>query len=218
MTRLILLLCLLLAGTATARADVYTYTDAQGNQVFTDQPRKNAQRVPLPPSNKLNQTAPTVKMSPAKVIPPKPVKVVTHYNLLRILAPEPDGTVTQASGQLIVTVTSDPALSEGDLYQLILDGDTIGEPTTSPVIMVQPVDRGLHQLSVEIIDTDGQTVERTAPQPLHMQRISLAQKRNVTPCEDADYGVRPECPLSAKPCAEDDYGVRPECPLSAKPK
>lgn len=199
MNRLALLLCLLLAGTSIARAEVYTYTDAEGNQVFTDQPRKNAKRVPLPPSNKLNQTATTVKMSPAKAPTQKALKVVTHYNMLRILAPEPDGTVNQSSGQLIVTVASDPPLSEGDLYQLILDGDTIGEPTTSPVIMVQPVDRGLHQLSVEIIDTDGLTVERTAPQPLHMQRISLSQKRRVTPCETADYGVRPECPLALKP-------------------
>jgi hypothetical protein len=32
-----------------------------------------------------------------------------------------------------------------------------------------------------------------------MQRISLAQKRKVTPCKKADYGVRPECPLKDKP-------------------
>jgi hypothetical protein len=222
MTRLGLvpLLCLLMCLATVARAEVYTYTDAQGNQVFTDQPRKNAKRVPLPVSNNLNQSgAPTttVKRSPAASTQKKPIKVVTHYELLRILAPEPDGTVNQSSGELVVTVTSEPALLEGDRYQILLDGNPAGSPGTSPVIMIQPVDRGLHQLAVEIIDSDGETVERTAPQKLNMQRISLAQKRRNDPCEEADWGVRPECPLSAKPCEEDDYGVRPQCPLSMKP-
>ncbi|WP_311968615.1 DUF4124 domain-containing protein [Pseudomonas baltica] len=216
-TALSALLCLLLTVASGVSAEVYTYTDAQGNQVFTDQPRKNAKRVPLPPSNNLNQTPLTVKKSPATPAKKAPLKVVTHYDMLRILAPEPDGTVNQSSGELVVTVTSDPALYEGDQYQILLDGNPVGSPGTSPVIMIKPVDRGLHQLAAQIIDSDGETVERTAPQKLNMQRISLAQKRRNDPCEAADWGVRPECPLSAKPCEKDDYGVRPQCPLSMKP-
>ncbi len=35
-------------------AQVYTYIDAQGNRVFTDQPRPgNAKKVQLPPSNRM---------------------------------------------------------------------------------------------------------------------------------------------------------------------
>lgn len=212
------LLCALLSLASAARADVYTYTDAQGNQVFTDQPHKNAKRVPLPSSNKLNQAAPaTVKKSPTAAAKPSPPKRITPYSLLRILAPEPDGTVNQSSGELVVTVTSDPALAEGDQYQILLDGNPAGSPSTSPVFMIKPVDRGLHLLAAQIVDSDGETVERTPPQKLNMQRISLAQKRRNDPCEDDDWGVRPECPLSAKPCEEDDYGVRPQCPLSMKP-
>lgn len=214
---LITLFCLLLSVASGIHAEVYTYTDAQGNQVFTDQPRKNAKRVPLPPSNNLNQTPLTVKKSPVTPAKKAPLKVVTHYDMLRILAPEPDGTVNQSSGELVVTVTSDPQLYAGDQYQILLDGNPVGSPGTSPVIMIKSVDRGLHQLAAQIIDSDGETVERTAPQKLNMQRISLAQKRRNDPCEDADWGVRPECPLSAKPCAKDDYGVRPQCPLSMKP-
>lgn len=219
MTRVALttLLLLLLSVANLAQAEVYTYTDAQGRQVFTDQPRKNAKRVPLPPSNNLNQTPLTVKKSPATPVNPAPPKVVTHYDMLRILAPEPDGTVNQSSGELVVTVTSEPPLYDGDQYQILLDGNPAGTPGTSPVIMIKAVDRGLHQLAAEIIDRDGETVERTPPQKLNMQRISLAQKRRNDPCEEADWGVRPECPLAAKPCEKDDYGVRPQCPLSMKP-
>lgn len=193
-------MCLLLTLASGVRADVYTYTDAQGNQVFTDQPRKNAKRVPLPSSNNLNQAAPaTIKKSPVAAPVPKTIKVITHYTLLRVLSPEPDGTVNQASGELVVTVTSDPALQEGDQYQILLDGNPVASPGTSPVFMINAVDRGQHQLAAEIIDSDGETVERTAPQIFTMQRISLAQKRRVTPCVSEDYGVRPECPLALKP-------------------
>lgn len=196
----LLLICALASLATPVLAEVYTYTDAQGNQVFTDQPRKNAKRVPLPPSNNLNQNAPpTVKRSPAALPRSTPVQVITHYVLLRILSPAPDATVNQSSGELVVTVTSDPPLTEGDQYQILLDGQPASAPGITPVFMIQPVDRGLHQLAVQIIDSEGLTVERTAAQPLHMQRISLAQKRRVRPCTEDDYGARPECPLALKP-------------------
>lgn len=36
-------------------AEVFTYIDAQGNRVFTDQPgSRNAKRVPLAPSNRMS--------------------------------------------------------------------------------------------------------------------------------------------------------------------
>ncbi|HLD66826.1 MAG TPA: penicillin-binding protein, partial [Pseudomonas sp.] len=38
--------------------------------------------------------------------------------------------------------------------------------------------------------------------PFHVQRISLAQKRQINPCKRADYGVRPECPIEDKPPAK----------------
>ncbi|MCF5636810.1 DUF4124 domain-containing protein, partial [Pseudomonas syringae] len=48
-----LLIGVLLLSALPALADVYTYIDAQGNRVFTDQPHKNAKRVDIPPSNNM---------------------------------------------------------------------------------------------------------------------------------------------------------------------
>jgi hypothetical protein len=61
------------------------------------------------------------------------------------------------------------------------------------------IDRGTHQLAVEILDETDRIVERTPNQPFHMLRITLAQKRLAQPCKEADYGVRPECALADKP-------------------
>lgn len=180
-----------------ASAEVFTYIDAQGNRVYTDQPRGNAKRVPLTTSNRMPAT-PTAAapMTTAKKSPEQPP---FHYDMLRVLVPEPDATIRSSAGELIVSITSEPGLQKGHLYRLLLDGKATGEPGVSPVFPLSNIDRGSHSLSIEILDAQGRTIERTANQPFHMLRISLAQKRQVKPCVTEDYGVRPECPLKDKP-------------------
>lgn len=191
------LLCLLMLLAVSAKADVYTYIDAAGNRVFTDQPHKNAKRVDIPPTNNTAGTPPqrTVQSSPGKAR----IKPIFSYQLLRILVPEPDATVRSTEGDLIVTVTSDPALQPGHNYQLLVDGEPSAPLGRSPVFPLKNIDRGTHQLSVVIMDESGRVLERTPNQPFHMQRISLAQKRLANPCQLPEYGVRPECPLKNKP-------------------
>lgn len=193
----VLLLCLLFI-TPVASAQVYTYIDAEGNRVFTDKPRSsNAERVMLAPSNnvELSQPAPTVRMAPAPAVS----KPTVHYQVLRILVPEPDASIHNGSGEMIVTLSSEPGLLPGHNYRLLLNGQQQGESSRSPVFSLQHIDRGTHQLAAEIIDSAGLIVERTPAQPFHMHRMSLTQKRKINPCKKEEYGVRPECPLKDKP-------------------
>ncbi|UTW09888.1 DUF4124 domain-containing protein [Pseudomonas benzenivorans] len=187
------------------QAAVYTYIDADGNRVFTDQPGTgNAQRIELAPSNSMP--------APPRAAPPAPEPSAPQapaYQLLRILVPQPDATIRDSAGNLIVTASSDPALLPGHGYRLLLDGQPLGEASRSPVFPLENIDRGTHQLAVEIVDAQGRTQERTPSQPLHMLRISLAQKRMVRPCKKADYGVRPECPLKDKPPEKKDIPLIP---------
>lgn len=195
MHRLLLCLLLCLPG-VPAYAGVYTYIDADGNRVFTDQPPSGqAEQIAITPSN---------SMTPSQVPPPSlpayPAgKIEPAYQVLRILIPEPDATIIDQSGSLIVTANSDPTLHPGHSYRLILDGQPAGGAGRSPVFPLHNIDRGTHQISVEIIDGQGRIVERTPSQPFHMKRISLSQKRQANPCKKGDWGVRPECPLADKP-------------------
>ncbi|MBV7495644.1 DUF4124 domain-containing protein [Pseudomonas sp. PDM24] len=184
-----------------ALAEVFTYIDAQGNRVFTDQPgTRNAKRVPLATSNRMSANpSSTAPMTATKAKP------LFHYDMLRVLVPDPDATIRSTAGELIVSVTSEPGLQQGHRYRLLLDGQPTAEPGPSPVFALSNIDRGSHNLSVEILDEQGRTVERTANQPFHMQRISLAQKRQVKPCVLTDYGQRPECPLKDKPEEESSF-------------
>lgn len=182
----------------SASAEIFTYVDAQGNRVFTDQPGSgNAKRVPLAPGNSMPANPGSAKPAPPKQQAEAPS--LFRYDLLRVLVPEPDATLRSSAGELIVSVTSEPGLQRGHRYRLLLDGKPTAEPGRSPVFALANVDRGSHNLSVEILDQQGRTVERTANQPFHMLRISLAQKRQVKPCALTDFGQRPECPLKDKP-------------------
>ncbi|MDE1168178.1 MAG: DUF4124 domain-containing protein [Pseudomonas sp.] len=205
MTRLLLAACItwLSLSLPANGAEVFTYVDANGNRVFTDQPHSNAKKVQIAESNSMSPA-----QLPQKVLPKPKRKPVTlplqHYQMLRILIPEPDATVQAMSGDFIVTVTSDPGLQPGHGYRLLLDGNVVAGPGVSPVFQLKNVDRGRHQLSAEIIDAQENVIERTPPQPFQMQRTSLAQKRKARPCKTADYGVRPECPIADKPADADE--------------
>lgn len=198
----VFLFCLLLLGLPVA-AEVYTYVDEEGNRVFTDRPKPgNAERIELAPSN---------AMTPTALPPPPPAQPpqAPLYQLLRILVPEPDATISDGAGDLIVSATSDPALLPGHSYRLLLDGQAVGAPGRSPVFPLSNLDRGTHQLAVEILDTGGRTLERTPSQPVHIKRTTLAMKRAVNPCKKEDYGVRPECPLKDKPVEKQDIPLIP---------
>ncbi|WP_062385602.1 DUF4124 domain-containing protein [Pseudomonas abietaniphila] len=190
------LIALLMLIGHSAVAEVYTYIDAEGNRVFTDQPRRNAKKVDIAPSNQI-KAAPK-KPSQASNAKDKPAPLF-RYQLLRILAPEPDSTIRDIQGNLIVIVTNDPELQPGHTYRLLVDSKVYGGASRSPVFPLANLDRGTHQLSVEIVDEFGRVAERTPNQPFHVMRISLAQKRLAQPCKTDDYGVRPECPVKDKP-------------------
>jgi hypothetical protein len=195
MPRLLLSLLLCLAS-LTVYAEVYTYLDADGNRVFTDQPpSERAERIEMSPTNAMLP----IDASPSVPIAPAAVNVEPTYAFLRILIPEPDATIRDPAGNLIVTVNSEPALRQDHTFRLIMDGQPLGEAGRSPVFPLENVDRGTHQISVEILDAHGRIVERTPSQPFHMKRISLAEKRNANPCKKKDWGVRPECPIEDKP-------------------
>lgn len=199
-----LLIGLLLLAALPCVAQVYTYVDAEGNRVFTDSPRDgNARQLQMAPSNRI---APPQAPAQAPVAPSAPAGPILSYELLRITIPQPDATINDNAGNLIVTANAEPGLHPGHSYRLLLDGQPYGAPGRSPVFALENIDRGTHQIAVEIITEGGIIVERTPSQPFHMKRVTLAQKRKVQPCQKDDYGVRPECPLKDKP-KEDDKGI-----------
>ncbi|WBE25324.1 DUF4124 domain-containing protein [Denitrificimonas caeni] len=191
---------LLLSSAPVTLAAIYTYIDSDGERVYTDQPpqHQHAEKVNVAPTNKLPATPKVQVIQPPPVYESDSSSLVLQYQILRILAPEPDATVRANERQLTVTVSSEPALQDGHRYRIFLDGEVVAEPSRSPVFRLRDIDRGTHQLAVEIINEQGAVLERTPAQPFHLRQTTLNDKRRVRPCSIDDYGVRAECPLKDK--------------------
>jgi len=188
---------LLLALALPAAGQIYSYVDEQGNRVFTDRPGGQAVEAV--------RSRPTNSMSAQPVATPAPVRKKAHsefaavYQRLEILQPAPDATLRDNAGSLVVSVISEPALQPGHQYRLLLDGNPTAAVSGGATLGLESIDRGSHQLVVEIIDDHGKTLLHSPSRTFHMLRTSLAQRRIVKPCQKVDYGVRPECPLKDKP-------------------
>ena len=187
----------LLTTALPAGAQVFTYVDENGNRVFTDRPSgRDAEAVRSATTNSMPATP--VLTRPQLAVQPA-TEPAFVYAQLRIAAPEDDATVRNNAGDLQVAVDSQPELQIGHQYRLTLDGAPVDEPGVSPSWLLNNIDRGSHQLVVEILDAQGKTIQQSAPLTFHMMRTSLAQRRMVRPCKKDDFGVRPECPLKDKP-------------------
>lgn len=200
------LVALLLVAAVPVPAAVYSYTDAEGNRVFTDRPAgEAAEEVRLKPSNSM----PASPMPAARAMEPTAPKAATISYQLRILSPAADEAIRDNAGNVSVTVQSEPALHPGHAYQVLLDDQPFGAPGEQTSFALSNVDRGTHQLAVAIVDEQERVLQRSKSQPFHLIRTSLAQRRMVNPCKKADYGVRPECPLKDKPVEKRDIPFVP---------
>ncbi|MBK3805701.1 DUF4124 domain-containing protein [Stutzerimonas stutzeri] len=198
---------MLLLGTALpALGGIYSYTDAEGNRVFTDRPSGQAvEEVQLMPSNSMaSQPTP----APRAVQPPKQQAAAIRYQL-QILSPAADEAIRNNAGTVSVTVEAEPALQPGHFYQLLLDGEPFGAPGEQTSFQLSNVDRGTHQLAVAVVDAQERVLQQSESRSFHLIRTSLAQRRMVNPCKKADYGVRPECPLKDKPVEKRDIPFVP---------
>lgn len=197
---------LLLATALPALGGIYSYTDAEGNRIFTDRPTGQAvEEVQLKPSNSM-AAQPTP--APRVVQPPKPQEATIRYQL-QILSPAADEAIRNNAGSVSVTVQAEPALQPGHAYQVLLDGQPFGAPGEETTFELSNVDRGTHQLAVAVVDAQERVLQQSESRPFHLIRTSLAQRRMVNPCKKADYGVRPECPLKDKPVEKRDIPFVP---------
>ncbi|MGV8841821.1 MAG: DUF4124 domain-containing protein [Pseudomonas sp.] len=168
----LLFTCLLLALTLPASAQIYTYTDATGNRIYTDRPPlgTDAQAVELPALN----TVESVEENTRRLSPPAD-NPGTHAAVYRLLQIDglPSGQALRANnGSFSVTVMLEPALQPGHQLRLLLDGQPYGEPSRGPHLQLTNIDRGTHQLAVQVLSA-GQPIQQSPPQEFTLQRVSV---------------------------------------------
>lgn len=175
-----LLLCLV--PTLLSAGVVYKYIDKQGNTVYTDQPRPGAQRVDLPePSTYSPPKLPPRVTATAKAGKGRAGAV---YSGLTLTSPEPDASIWDNTGELLVIYTLEPALQTKRGHRMVVsvDGEALA-PVNGTRVELKNVDRGTHQLQARIIDADGEVLieSQTATVNLHRQSVNFPTRAKPAP-------------------------------------
>lgn len=165
-----LLFCLLLGLALSASAQIYTYTDANGNTVFTDQPPEGqaAQSIELKQTNSVPMPAPS---APAASASADPANASAPYSTLQLTDIPTDEALRANNGTFAVGVTIEPRLASNHRLRLLLDGKPHGQPSNVPRLQVSNADRGEHSLAVEVL-SDGKSIQQSATSTFTVQRVN----------------------------------------------
>jgi hypothetical protein len=166
------LLLLIAFACAPAYAQIYKYTDANGNTVYAEQPPagRPSQVMELPPLNSVQM--PKAKPAPAPAEPaPTPVPTAA-YRLLELTGIPQDGAIRANNGTFDVGVNIQPRLGPGQLFQLVLDDVAYGTPSNVPRLQLVNVDRGQHRLAVQVLD-GANVVQASSPVTISVLRVSV---------------------------------------------
>lgn len=169
--------CLLCALALPATAQIYKYTDANGNTVFTNQPPEGqaSESVELKPTNTVEAQQPVAVEQPKA--PPQPPPPYSELTLTDIPS---DEALRANNGTFSVGVKIKPRLKAGHAFRLLLDGQPYGQPSNVPRLQLTNIDRGEHSLAVEVISGERQ-IQQSQTVVFTVQRISVNSPARAKP-------------------------------------
>lgn len=179
-----LLFSLLLIPTLVS-AEIYQWIDASGNPAYGDRPPEGVEAKAVSVKPAQSYTTPPLSDSAKAALSGDEQKSVeegeqagvVNYTKLQIISPKDDEPVRSNNGTLTIRMGSYPELAakSGDQFQIVMDGQPVMTSSVSTVIL-QNVDRGTHQLQVQIIDANRQVKKSSLSIQFHMLRVALGGK------------------------------------------
>lgn len=165
--------CLLLLISLPVAAQIYKYTDANGNTAYSNQPPDGikAETVELPPLNSIEPAAPrpeSVQSTPTA----EPEQPQAPYGTLELTDLPTDEALRANNGTFTIGVRIQPRLRSGHLMQLLVDGNPYGQPTNIPRFQVINIDRGEHSFAVAVQDAQG-VLQQSPTLTLTVQRVHV---------------------------------------------
>jgi hypothetical protein len=165
MRNLLILAVLLTSGGAAA--EVYKSVDEHGNVEFSDQASPGAELIEVEELQTIEAPPP-----PSILTPPAQSEPVSFYTRVAVVSPAHDEAVRQNDGNITVSVIVEPMLSPGDHIALFLDGQEIAA-AASTSIPLENIDRGTHQLQVEVRAANGTVRIRSESVTFHLLRHAI---------------------------------------------
>ena len=195
----------LLFATGLAHADkVYKLVDAQGNVLYTDQPRKGAREVDI-----AVQPAPPVPRQLAALAPVRQNRATPPT--LTLSAPSNEETIRDNEGNVLVVFGVEPGLRAGDRVRLAIDGRVVEADAIPPGLLLSGLDQGTHTLQATLTDGSGNVQARSDLVTFYLKHYSINSPHGPGNYPQT-YPVQPYPSVSPTPA------YKPVYPSAAAPK
>jgi len=166
-----------------AGSRMYRTTDAEGNTVFTDVMTDGATEVELGTTIIYPSDAITQPYRGTDTGAPASGEATAYsYRVLEILEPPPEAVIRNNTGNFVVKGGFSPGLHQDHRIQLLIDG-VVYASGQSTLFELENVDRGVHELQLQIVDVLSRKVlTRSPPVRITLMRFSIlhpgAKSRN----------------------------------------
>ncbi len=155
--------------TIAAETKIYHWVDEEGKMHFSDSAIPGTKQVNVKENNLLLSLPQESKQQEAPQ--QQPDEPVTTYKAT-ITSPEDDKPLRSNNGTINIHVQTEPEKENTQKLQLYLDGIKLGSPQISQTIRALNIDRGTHQVQVELLDEDGTSITKTQIVTVHLMRAS----------------------------------------------
>lgn len=156
-----------------AEMKIYHWVDENGKTHFSDTAVPGTPELDVKNNNLLttdknnNQQSNSV----ANQLPKNDDDEAINYQAT-IVSPEDDQPLRSNDGTINVHVVTEPEKKNSQKFQLYLDGQKLGSPQISPTMRALNIDRGTHQVQVELLDENGKVLAKTQVVTVHLQRAT----------------------------------------------
>ncbi|TEW54208.1 DUF4124 domain-containing protein [Psychromonas sp. RZ22] len=156
-----------------ADTKIYHWVDENGNSHFSDTAVPGTEQITADNKNLVSAEAlkadSTAKKNSGSVV--KAEKGIEYQ--AEIISPQNDMAIRSNEGTLEIHVKITPEKTNTQRLQLILDGEALGSPQISPTIRALNVDRGTHQIQVQLLGAKDKILATTQIVTVHLQRVSI---------------------------------------------
>jgi len=161
-------------GHLAASEKIYKVIDEEGNVTFTDTPPNDADAIVEPKSNLGTNTTPAVATAPEGVDKTGRPDALAPY-ATRMVYPASESTIPMAPGDFVVEAKVSPRLDSGEQLILLLDGEAVGTPQSSPKWQLTKFFRGAHRLQVVRVNETGAAQSKSTEHTVNIMRPTVSR-------------------------------------------
>jgi hypothetical protein len=164
---------------ALAETKIYHWVDEQGKSHFSDTASPGTKEISVHNQNLLVNSTKPEQESDLAIKASQENSAAIKYQAT-ITSPLDDVALRSNDGTINIQVATTPEKKNNQKLQLFLDGKALGEAQISPTISAQNIDRGTHQVQVQLLDENGKLLAKTQVVTVHLLRAAVGKANTAT--------------------------------------